>query len=74
MGYSPCKMVSLGQKLQMPKRCEKRSYDHIRVVVSKKVLKITPNTVKNERILKMAKIGHYAWALADGKWLVWVKN
>ena len=23
IGYSPCKMVSLGQKLKMPKRCEK---------------------------------------------------
>ena len=33
MGYSPCKMVSLAQKLKMPKRCEKRLYDHIKVVV-----------------------------------------
>ena len=32
MVYSPCKMVSLRQKSKMPKRCEKRLYDHIRVV------------------------------------------
>ena len=36
MGYSPCKMVSLGQKLKMPKRCEKQFYDHIKVVVNAK--------------------------------------
>ena len=34
-GYSLCKMVSLGQKLKMPKRCEKRFYDHIRVVAKR---------------------------------------
>ena len=27
------KIVSLGQKLKMPKRCEKRLYEHIRVVM-----------------------------------------
>ena len=46
MGYSPCKMGSLGQKLNVLKRCEKRAYDHIRVVVSKKALEKTPNTRK----------------------------
>ena len=38
MGYSPCKMLSLGQKLKMPKMWEKRFYDHIEVVVCKKPL------------------------------------
>ena len=42
-GYSLCKMVSLGQKLKMPKRCEKRLYEHIRVVVCKNRSKKTPN-------------------------------
>ena len=74
MGYSPCKMVSLGQKLKMPKRCEKRFYDHIRVVLCKKPLQKTPNIGRNESILKMAKIGQYAWAIAHAKWSVWVKN
>ena len=40
------KCVSLGQKLKMPKRCEKRFYDHIRVVVCKKPLLKTPNIRK----------------------------
>ena len=35
MSYSPCKIVSLGQKLKMPKTCEKGIEDHIRVVVCK---------------------------------------
>ena len=35
MGYSPCKMLSLGQKLKMPKRCEKRFFDFIKAVVRK---------------------------------------
>ena len=46
--YSLCKMVSLGQKLKMPKRCEKRYYEHIRVVVSKKPLQKTPNIRKRK--------------------------
>ena len=74
MGYSPWKMVSLGQKLKIPKRCEKRLCYHIRVVFGKKPLQKTPNIQKNETIFKMAKIGHNAWAIAHGKWSVWVKN
>ena len=46
MGYSPCKLVSLGQKLKMLRRCEERLYDHIRVVVCKKLLQKTPNIRK----------------------------
>ena len=34
--YILSKMVSLGQILKMPKRCEKRLYGHNRVVVSEK--------------------------------------
>ena len=40
------KVFSLGQKLKMPKRCEKRLYHHIRVVVCKKPLQKTPNIRK----------------------------
>ena len=32
------KWLVLGEKLKMPKRCEKRFYEHIRVVVCKKLL------------------------------------
>ena len=28
-GYSPWKMVSLGQKIKLPKTCEKRFFKHI---------------------------------------------
>ena len=47
-GYSLCKMVSLGQKLKMPKTCEKRLYEHIRVNVCRKPLKKTRNIRKKE--------------------------
>ena len=52
MGYSPCKMLSLGQKLKMPKRCEKRFYDHIEVVVCKKLLQKTPIIDKKGAVCK----------------------
>ena len=45
-GYSRCKMVSLGQKLKMPKRCEKRLYNYFAVVVCKEPLRKTPNIRK----------------------------
>ena len=36
-------MVSLGQKLKWAKTCEKRFYEHIRVVLCKKPHIKTPN-------------------------------
>ena len=42
-GYRLCKMVSLAQKVKMPKRCEKRFYKHVRVVLCKKLHEKTPN-------------------------------
>ena len=74
MGYSPCKMVSLGEKLKMLKRCDKSLYDHIRVVVCKKLVLKTTNIQKNESVLKMAEIGQKAWAIAHAKLSIWVKN
>ena len=41
--YSLCKMVSLGQKLKMPKICEKPLYKNSRVVLWKRQLEKTPN-------------------------------
>ena len=64
-------MVSLGQKLKMPKKCEKPSYKIVRVVLCKKPLEKTPNIRKIETILKIA---HLAKAIAFAKWSVWVKN
>ena len=42
-GYSLCKMVGLGQKLKMPKTCDKTFYKHIRLVFCKKRLKKEAN-------------------------------
>ena len=72
VGYSPCKMLSSGQKLKIPKRCEKRLYDHIEVLVRKKPLQNTPNIGKSR--LEIARKCHDAWAIAHAKCLVWVKN
>ena len=74
MGYSPCKILSLGQKLKVPKRCEKRLFDLIKAVVRRKLLQKTPNIGKNASSLKMARIGRDAWAIAHAKCSVWVKN
>ena len=35
-------MVSLGQKLKFPKTCEKRLYNHIRILLRRKRLQKTP--------------------------------
>ena len=48
-GYSPWKMVSLGQKLKMPKTCEKPLYKNVRVVLCKKPLEKTPNIPEMRR-------------------------
>ena len=40
-GYSPCKILTLKQKLKLPKTCKKRLYKHIRVVLCKKGLQKT---------------------------------
>ena len=57
---------------------EKRLYDHIKVVVCKKPLQKTPETIrKMDSILKMAKIGHDAWAIAimqNGQFRSKIKN
>ena len=56
MGYSPCKMVSLGQKLKIRKRCEKRFYDHIKLVVCKKPLQKPPNIRKITALRRWLKL------------------
>ena len=42
-GYSLCEIVSLGQKLKMPKTCEKPFYKNSTLVLCKKRLEKTPN-------------------------------
>ena len=58
----------------MPKRCEKRLYDHIRVVVCKKTAQTDSQYSKNGRTFKIGKNGHNAKAIAHAKWSVWVNN
>ena len=50
--YSLCKMVSLGKKLKMPKTCEKRFYENIRVVLCKEPLQKTSNIWEMTRFWK----------------------
>ena len=73
-GYSPSKILTLGQKLKLPKICQKRLYEHIRVVLCKKRLQKTAKIQKNESFLKMAKNGHNAKAIAHAKYSIGLKN
>ena len=54
--YSPCKILSLDQKLKLPKTCEKRSYKRIKVVLWK------------TRLLKTANIRKMRAFSNDQKW------
>ena len=72
-GYSLCKMVILGQKIKLPKTCEKRFYKHITDVLYKKRLLKTPN-IWEWHDFENWKNGHYAKAIAFAKWSFWVKG
>ena len=60
-GYSPCKMVILGQKIKLPKTCQKGFYKHITDVLCKKRLQKTPNNREIRRFSKLVK-----WPLCKG--------
>ena len=64
-------MVSFGQKLKWPKTCEKRFYEHIRVVLCKKSFIKTPNI---RQMRAFWKVGDLAKAIDFAKWSVWVKK
>ena len=53
-GCSLCKMVSLGQKLTFKKTCDKRFFNHVRVVFCKRPLEKTPNIREMRRFWKSA--------------------
>jgi len=59
MGYSLCKMLSLGEKLKFSRK-------NIKVVMCKKQLKKN-ESVKNGKFSKIGKIGHNARAIAFEK-------
>ena len=70
-------MVSLAQKLKMPKTCEKPFYNKITVALCKKPLEKTPNIGEMRRFLKsrhLAKAIVHEKAIAFAKWSVWLKN
>ena len=70
-------MVSLGQKLKMPKPSEKPFYNNIRVVRRKKTARKNTEYWRNEIIFKISNIIKpiaHAKAIAFAKWSVWVKN
>ena len=81
-GYSPCKgcslceMVSLDEKLKMPKTCEKPFYKNIRVGLQKTGPKNAKYS-KNGTILKICHLPKsiaHAKAIAFAKWSFWLKN
>ena len=55
-GSSLCKMDSLGQKLKMPKTCDKRLYKHVRLVLLKKRLQKAANIWEMRPFWKLANM------------------
>ena len=55
-GYSPFKILSLAQKIKLPKTFEKRLYKHIRVALCKKRLQQTANIRKMRAFSKWPKM------------------
>ena len=68
-GHSLCKMVSLGQKLKMPKTCDKRLYKHIRLVLCKKRLQKPANVWEVRPLWELAKTAtmQWLWPLQSGQ-------
>ena len=64
-GYSLCKMVSLGQKIKLPKTCEKRFYRHITDVLYKKQL---PKTTHIREIRRFSKLQNWPQCKGYSPW------
>ena len=56
-GYSPCKILTLGQKLKFQKTCQIPFYKSFRVVLCKKTAR---KNTKYSRTKTILKFGHYA--------------
>ena len=56
-GYSPCKILTLAQKLKFQKTCQNPFYKSFRVVLCQKTAQNKTKYSRNESILK---IGHHA--------------
>ena len=70
-GYSPCKILTLAQKLKFKKTCQNLFYKSFTVVLCKKPLQKNNKYSTNESIFK---IGHHAKAIAHAKSSLWLKN
>ena len=71
--YSPCKILTLGQKIKLPKTCEKLSTNTFKLFYAKNGSK-KQLIFENESILKMAKNGHNEKAIAHAKYSLLVKK
>ena len=69
-GYSPCKILTLGQRFKFQKTCQNPFYKAFTNVLCKKPLQKTPNI----REMRVSKIGHHAKAIAHAKSSLWLKN
>ena len=70
-GYSPFILLTLGQRLKFQKTCQNPFYKSFRVLLCKKTALKNTKYSTNESILN---ISHYAKAIAQAKFSLWVKN
>ena len=71
-GYSPCKILTLAQKLKFQKTCQNPFYKSFTVVLCKKPLQKTLN-IREMRAFSKSAITH-ARAIAHAKSSLWLKN
>ena len=71
-GYSPCKILTLAQKLKFQKPCQNPFYKSFTVVLCKKPLQKTPN-IREMRAFSKSAIMH-AKAIAHAKSSLWLKK
>ena len=76
-GYSPCKILTLAQKLKFQKTCQNPFYKSFRVVLCKKTATKNTKYLRNESILNIGHVAKgmaHAKAIAFAKWLFGVKS
>ena len=71
-GYSPCKILTLAQKLKFQKTCQNPFYKSFTAVLCKKTLQKTPNLREIGAFSKSAIM--HAEAIAHAKSSLWLKN
>ena len=70
-GYSPCKILTLAEKLKLKKTCQNPFYKSFTVVLCKKT---APKNAKYSRNKSIFRIRHHAKAKAHAKFSLWLKN